>query len=252
MQNAKSISKFFQQLLDRTMKTERLRTIIRKGASLLLLATVSLTIGACDVTGPDTTPWENTSSFSWPIGLGKRIVRYEKTDMDSGLVVTVDTVYFDMSEQTTNEKVFAGQPMYMLDQRQGSSKHFFLPLKDTLVIFDQTPATLALVAPLEKGSSWNCAFDADNTPTWKATIVERYAYRNVEGKVYRNVIEVKYEPMVARYINAGLSWVRFFAEGVGPVQTIQLFNTLPSSPGTPAKQETIERRVLIDNTQATD
>ena len=230
------------------MNIERLHTIIRGGAWLLVVAAASLTLGACDVTGPDTAPWQQTSSFSWPVGLGKRSLYFRnELSMDSGQVKT-DIYVFDMDAQVTSERTFSGQPMYKLDQQQRSTNYYFLPLKDTLVIFDQVPATLALTAPIEKGHEWDCAFGNDGQATWRATIVERYSYRNVEGKIYKNVIEVQYKPTAdaGHGLDNGNSWVRFFAEGIGPVQTIKLLNTPSTDPQVPAKSVPVERTILID------
>lgn len=217
----------------------------------MLLPIAGIVLASCGVTEPDDSAWQSASSYSWPVGPGKRELTFRNEEsIDSGHVqTTIDT--FDMEATTTSEREFAGLPMYKLDKRQRGGNVFFLPLRDTLIIFDQLPAKRALVAPLEKGNSWICEYDADTIPTWRATIVERYSYRNVEGKIYKNVIEVEYVPLTERDINAGDSWVRFFAKDVGPVQTIKLHNTLSSNPSVPDKSEPIRRTILIDNIEAT-
>jgi hypothetical protein len=219
---------------------------------LLVAAATSIALSACDVTQPDATPWQSTKSFSWPVGLGKRSLRFQNQSLDpsNATLARPDTLTFDMDAEATNELLYDGQPTYKLDQQGRSTKYFFLPLQDTLVIFDQVPVTLALVAPLVKDHSWNCAFDATNSATWSAKIVDRYSYRNVEGKVYKNVIEVEYSPLTKVDKDAGTSWVRLFAEGVGPVQTIKLFSSPITDPSLHAKSEPIERRILIDNSEA--
>lgn len=234
------------------MNTLRFHILLRTLGKLMLLPLAGILFAACGVTEPDTSAWQSADSYSWPIGNGKRELTFRNEMIDSASVRT-DTLVFDMEPMATEEREFGGRAMYKLDWQQRSTNYYFLPLRDTLVILDQVPATLALITPLVQKNSWICEFDAvDSTPTWRATIVERYSYRNVEGTIYKNVIEVEYEPLTKKDIDKGNSWVRFFAEGVGPVQTIKLFNTFSHNASLPDKSEPVERRILIKNVEATN
>jgi len=233
------------------MNTERLHTVRRTLGKLLLLPVAGIVLAACGVTEPDEAAWQSAASYSWPVGAGKRELSFRnELSGDHGLV-PVDTSVFVMEAEAMTEQMFAGQLMYKLDQQHRSRNFYFLPMQDTLIIFDQLPATVALTTPLEKGHEWICEF-ADSIPSWKATIVERYSYRNVQGTIYRNVIEVKYEPLTPSEIDEGHSWVRFFAKGVGPVQTIKLLNTFSSDPSLPDKSVPVERMTLIHNIEVTN
>jgi hypothetical protein len=165
------------------------------------------------VVEPDTAAWEDARAFSWPVGLGKtfQIHRDDALDTDSPSSATLT---FAVESPTTSKLSFGGQPMYRLKE-QGPRTYYFLPLKDTLVTSDEMGMRISLTAPITKGHEWDCAFDASGNPTWHARIVDRFAYRNVEGTVYKNVVQVEYRPLDSQSI----TWVRFFAEGVGPVQT---------------------------------
>jgi hypothetical protein len=202
----------------------------------------SITFSACGVVGPDETPWRSPASFAWPVSLEKRTIRYVHEDLDLN---STDTLTYVMDAEKDQTELFNGQPMYRLDRVNKTNDIHFLPLQDTLVVSGDGASPVALVAPIEKGHSWISAYKADSIPLWRATIVERYSYRNVQGTIYQNVIEVKYEPLTQSDIASGISWVRFFAEGKGIVQTIKVLNSPSTDSSLPDKSEPVERTVLI-------
>jgi hypothetical protein len=183
-----------------------------------MLAAAAACVGGCSITGPDETPWQSVSNFAWPINSDTVHYFHEEYDTDSK-----DTLTYVMDVEKDSGTLFEGRPMYRLDLRQRANDIRFLPLEDTLVI--------------KEGNSWDCAFDADNNPTWRATILERFSYRNVKGTIYKNVIEVEYKQIAPTVADASYSWVRFFAEGVGVVQTIKVVHILTAGQGVPNKEE---------------
>lgn len=190
-------------------------SIIRSLQRGLLLG-IALLAG-CGVTEPDEAAWTNVAAYSWPADTAA-FMRYR--------VEKIAERNFDTSDITTriSSKSFRGEPMFELVRKNQQSQFNlrFLPLQDTLVTQgEKFPAEYALVAPLVKGHSWICGYQV-NSP-WRATILERYAYRKIEGRVYKNVIEVEYKPTVDPVQE---SWIRFYAEGIGPVQTTK-HNILP-------------------------
>ena len=101
----------------------------------------------------------------------------------------------------------------------------YLPTKDTLVVASERfGGEYALITPIEKGRSWVSGYIGDE-PAWKATILERFAYRKIEGTVYENVVAVKYQRVDG--VQENEEWIRFYAEGVGAVLTIK--NVYPIS-----------------------
>ena len=205
-----------------------LHSHFRRAALAALLSGALLTAG-CDVTAPDESPWQDVSTFSWPKAVGTSMLY--KVEGEKGI---------DTNEVVTRPGVieFGGRPMLMLNKTSRATgksdplpvRLHFLPTRDTLITErGEFKATYALVAPLEKGRQWISAY-ADANPdsaTHKATIIERYSLWKLEGKVYENVVAVKYEFVKPDAGKPRMEWIRFFAQGIGEILTVT--NEYPKS-----------------------
>jgi hypothetical protein len=198
-------------------------TAARMLASASMLAAAAMTLASCGVTAPDEIRWKDVSAYSWPADtvttMQYKIVAHDNINN------TTDTTLADISTALSTT-MYRGVPMYSLREKGGNAslRKLFLPLKDTLITKNlEFDVRYALVAPLEKGHSWICTYadDAETEPSWRAKVIERFAYRKVEGNVYRNVIEVEYTPLIINPNGHASTWVQFYAEGIGVVQTIQ-------------------------------
>jgi len=234
------------------MKT--ITTFIPKGRGVIshlgaLLAS-GLILAGCSATGPDDSAWQNVADYSWPTATGT-LLRYR-------VETKIDTV-FTTATTEGSDSLYHGHSMYRLDDPSTSSRIqlLYLPLKDTLVVrFEEFGGKYLLVGPLEKGHTWISGYsdDADTTPSWQATVIDRYSHLQLEGKLYDNVVVVQYKPLAAS--RQGEYWIRFYAQGEGPIQTIQHFPLAPDSlrSGPPASIEelTTKRTVLVETTSAQD
>jgi hypothetical protein len=216
---------------------------------LLLLAGL---LSACDVNGPADERWLDVSSFSWPTDT-QAVMRYITTKASS---VTTDTVRGRLMDSVDRKKLRYDltainrwnlpDQIYWLDRLNSTADQYFLPLKDTLItLHSDMQVTYALVAPLEKDHTWPCSYDDNNNPTQRARIIERYSYRKVAGKVYKDVIEVEYRPIIG---DTTSFWVCFYAQGIGPIQIRKNHTTINSgnTPDTGTTTEMDEETVLIE------
>ncbi|MBC8144905.1 MAG: hypothetical protein H7X80_04915 [bacterium] len=216
------------------------------------LASVALVvlIAGC-VTEPPEEPWQDVSSFAWPTDLGTTM-RYKlvsKTFEDDTAATAVirpgakepDGHPWHRISQTSTVSPLEGAP---------DLQFHFRATRDTLFtengyrLEHGLKATYALVAPLERGSSWIASHDRSKNDSVRATIIERYSYWKLEGVGYENVLAVKYE-----YLNQPRrqEWIRFYAQGVGVVLTIM--NVYPEVVnGTFAPPEEYDRARLIETT----
>ncbi|MDB5035748.1 MAG: hypothetical protein JWQ98_2989 [Chlorobi bacterium] len=196
-------------------------------AGILLLAGL---LSACNITGPEDERWLDVSSFSWPTDT-QAVMHYKtvKASSPSPSSYTVNIRLADSTDRrnaTLKDKLTRinrwnlADQIYMLDKANYSHKEYFIPLKDTLIaLMSEVGATYALVAPLDTGHTWYCSYGDDNNPTQQARIVERYSYRKIEGKIYKNVIEVKYSSVGS--VSDTSFWVCFYAQGIGLIQRLK-------------------------------
>lgn len=214
-----------------------------------LLCCTTLLLTSCGVTSPDETIWEDVSNFSWPTEVGTLMKYRSVSELGS---FTQEIIIDTNSSPTSNELV--GTYILNYDPDKVNGQVYYRPSKDTLIVLreEELSAEIALLAPLVKGHEWYSynSTDEDNN-IWRAEIIERYAFRKVQGTTYENVIAVKYR----KYTN-GLDappekdeWIRFYAEGVGEIMTVK--NTYPSSnaPSEVLPQQT-SKRELIEITPA--
>lgn len=215
---------------------------IRALIAMIALCGGGLLLSSCSVTEPDDTVWEDVRTFSWPTetGVSMKYRTFGDTVIDNITIAKADA----STEPSANHY---GQEMYVLGNADASrfDQVYFLPTRDSLIVKQEDfGGEIALLAPLEKGHRWYSSADS----AWEAEIIERFAYRKVEGTVYENVIAVKYrrkERLGGIYDD--FEWIRFYAEGIGEVLTIR--NKYPDSS---SPSETLPRqdavRVLIETT----
>lgn len=205
--------------------------------SILLLA-------SCGVTDPDESPWQDVRSFSWPTTTGTLMkYRTEALDNDGKLVVTNSELKVEQGADVDSDVTYNGQPMSLLNdtdadnQNPGAALHF-LPMQDTLIVKnDEISAEVALVAPIKKGHRWVATYNGQDTSI-VAEIIELFSYRKVEGITYKNVVAVKYKDLrTLPNQSFDTEWVRFFAEGVGEIETIQNDYPVSSSSSAPLPQK---------------
>ena len=196
-----------------TMKPQRLIKLAGKLGTALCC---TLLLASCNVTNPDGTVWDNVANFSWP------------TELGTSMKYRVDTAQEELTVELADPTISYLAGMYVLQNNDLNValavQVHYRPSHDTLIVAQDKllAADIALLAPLEKGHSWVASYDS----TWQAEIIERFAYRKVDGKIYENVIAVKY----VKYENGNpgnTEWIRFFAEGVGEILTIR--NSYPDS-----------------------
>lgn len=223
------------------MKINPLISICRRLPLPALAAIVALAVGGCNVTQPDEGPWRDASAYSWPIN---RAFLYRTDTLATG-----GYAYNMMTAKITtadNALRWDGSRYFQLRDTAGSrAPRLFLPLKDTLLTLNTgIPSELGLVTPLEKGHSWTCGTSIEGVP-WKATILERYSFRKIEGIVYKNVIEVEYKPEVVT--NDDIVVVtRFYAEGQGVVQTLESVIQRQDNPDNPLPTvQTVHRQRTV-------
>lgn len=203
--------------------------------SLLFSGVALLLVAGCGVSEPSDDPWRDVARFSWPQDT-TALMRYKKEQFKYG---RLQTEQFSDAQPRLSEETYNGTRMFVLQTDESAQSWTrYVATHDTLITRrDRFPGDIALAAPLVKGRSWICG--SDTTP-WRATVLERYAFRKVDGIVYQNVIEVEYRPDNAA---PSISWVRFYAEGVGPVQTIK---NVYDNPGQ-TLPEVEQRTVLISS-----
>lgn len=216
----------------------------------LLLGLVLL--GSCGVNDPDVSPWQNVADFSWPTQKGVtmkyRTIQADTVSEESQLIV-------DLADVKNTSMLYNGQQMHIMrklydtTQTQTNQMHY-LPLHDTLVVKQDNDlgSAYALVSPIEKGRQWVASYTNSGDTALVAEIIELFSYRKVEGRVYQNVVAVKYrrlKRLSSIYPNA--EWIRFYAQGVGEIMTVQ--NVYPeSSTLTDPLPQQEQRRVLIETT----
>jgi hypothetical protein len=227
---------------------------IRKGRQGVLhlgvLFAAGLILAGCSVSGPDESAWQNVADYSWPTATGT-LLRYR-------VETKIDTVCTTATTESS-DSLYHGRSMYRLDDPSMSSRIqlLYLPLKDTLVVrFEEFGGKYLLVGPLEKGHTWISGYsdDAETKPSWQATVIDRYSHLQLEGKYYDNVVVVQYKPLAAS--RQGEYWIRFYAQGAGPIQTIQHYPLAPDSlrngPPVSIEELTTKRTVLVETTSAQD
>ena len=205
------------------MKTHHINRTLRIWSAGLLSM---LILASCGVTEPDASSWQDVRNFSWPTATGT-VMKYrtttnaDNTTEDKELIVERASVL----ESTVN---YHGQDMFVLadtnsSQFAPSDGLHFLPQQDTLYVKnDLSGIEFALVSPLKKGQRWVAAYNGQDT-SMVAEIIELFAYRKVEGITYRNVVAVKYQNLVGSSSSTHdkEEWIRFFAEGIGEIETIK-------------------------------
>jgi hypothetical protein len=231
------------------MKTRT--NIIRLGRAALLALTAGVILSACGVTGPDETPWQQVSAYSWPTATGTflryRVEESQPTRNDSITQATIES----------SSESFHNQQMYTLhDSRPLSYRVMYGATNDTLFVQNEEfGGTYHLVAPLERGHTWISGYsdDAETVPRWRATILERLSYLQLEGKRYQNVVVVRYDYLDTAAPDYGTFWLRYYAQGQGPIQTVKhqpiSANPLPAVQPEPGL---IKKIVLIESTAASN
>ena len=235
------------------MKTYTITSLGRGTLALLLAAALGVLSSGCGVTEPDQARWQNVSAFSWPVQTGSYL-KY-RVDKRNSVTDLIETSFREIKPEMSQELYQGSRTMYLLHQsdngrdRSIATSTLFLPLTDTLITErGAIPAKYALVAPLEVGRTWNCTYAdaAETVPSWSATVVDRYSYRKVEGIVYKNVIEVEYRRLPPA---DPAMWVQFYAEGIGPIQTIKYSAASPTPSEGQSPSAVEEQAVLIETSQ---
>ena len=209
-------------------------------AAAIAVAIASVNLGGCGVSEPSDEPWREVARFSWPQDT-TAVLEYQIRNIEYGQVTSEK---FIKLRAHASADTYNGAPMYELEQSDRGPALWmrYATSSDTLVTRNGSfPADAALAAPLIKGHSWICG--SNGLTPWRATIVERYAWRKIDGRVYQNVIEVEYRPdrpPVQEW------WVRLYAEGLGPIQTVKNYNPNPERFDTPIE----ERTVLVSSSVA--
>jgi hypothetical protein len=251
------------------MKTSIVYIHLWRFAPTVLALAAMVILGACGVTGPDETPWQNVAAYSWPTAEGT-FMRY-RVEVNSQIVngTPKDSTSAMTIEQA--DDTFHGELMYRLNNtdRVFSQRVLFLPTRDTLFVGngdagrEEFGGTYHLVAPLQRGHSWisGYKYDGDSIPKWKATILERLSHLQLAGiegapKQYRNVVVVKYELLDTAAPDYGSYWIRYYAEGQGPIQTIKNIVLRRDASGViptlPYEAQFITRTVLIESSAASN
>jgi len=235
------------------MKTYSMTSYRRQAVALFLASMAATLISSCGVTEPDQARWQDVAAYSWPVESGSYLkYRVEKRSAFSD---SVEKSVREIKPNISTELYKGIWPMYLLHQRDNdkdrsiATSTLFLALKDTLITErGAIPAKYALVAPLEKGHSWTCTYadQAETVPSWSATVVDRYSYRKVDGNIYKNVIEVEYRRLSPA---EPAMWVQFYAEGIGPIQTIKYTATTASPSEGQTARAVEEQSVLIETSQ---
>lgn len=209
-------------------------TISLLGCAMLLLAMV---VGGCSVTEPEGPT--TVADFSWPT-TPNLAMTYKKESKNPQLG-SVDTTEEHLTIQRSKSQ-FKGNDMFELYDTvsSASARTRFLPLNDTLIVYDNLGCQYALVGTMEKGGEWYSPRRgfADDKPSWHAKIIERYDFKRVEGKTYKNVIAVQYTEVDSNKVETGKGlWVRLFAEGVGVVQEVSYSYPISSGGTTQVGQD---------------
>ncbi len=220
-----------------------------RGGTLLLcgLLATTLLFQACGVTEPQSDVWQDVGSFSWPTESGT-LMKFQVTNQDQK--TSEDFVTVDRAEEGDQSSSHNGTPMYVLrDEQKAASVHVhFLPSYDSIFVKrDKFGSGLALVSPIEKGHRWI----ASETSNFEAEIIELFSWRKIEGKVYENVVAVRYRKFDPETGDPEdeKEYIRFYAKGVGEVMTITI-----DYPSADASVQTIPdqqlRRVLVETRPA--
>lgn len=219
-------------------------TFIRRKSGLCLglpVAMALLLIAGCGVSEPSAEPWRDVARFSWPRDT-TAVLEYQIKNIEYGQVTSEK--FIKLRARASSER-YNGLSMYELEQSDRGPALWmrYATSADTLVTRNGSfPADIALTTPLVKGHSWVCGYNGNIS--WRATIIERYAWRKVDGKVYQNVVEVEYRPEQEQVQEW---WVRLYAEGLGPIQTVKNFNPNPERTQTPIEERTILISSSVDN-----
>jgi hypothetical protein len=217
------------------MKTSIVYTHVRRFAPALVALAAVVVLGACSVTGPDETPWQNVAAYAWPT-TAQTFLRYRVEETYPELKESVDSVrVVQWDENLQGTKTYhphdSSAKMYQLQNtgRIVSQRVLFLPTTDVLYVGngdagrEEFGGTYHLVAPLQRGHTWISGYkdDAETIPKWRATIIERLRSMELEGQQYKNVLVARYELVDSTAPDYGSYWVRYYAEGEGPIQTIK-------------------------------
>ena len=203
-----------------------------------------LILSSCNVTGPDSAIWEDVSTFSWPTETGVTM-KYRSIDT----ATSEEQVTVEIADPPPFKEHLNG--MYMLKSDDPDLKYdryvHFLPMQDRLLVEqDKIGTGIALLAPLEKGHRWYTSENENSK--FEAEIIERFAYRKVDGKVYQNVVAVRYRKNLDGQ-SPDEEYIRFYAQGVGEILTVEnvYYNTNATSEPLP---EVKARRELIETSAA--
>ena len=224
--------------------TRSIASVILRGLALVLVAGG---LSSCDTVGTEETVWQDVGSFGWPAQIGATMVyKVDGSRINPG--TTEHTVRAGKLEHY-------GVPMYQLSNGGPVNVQLeFLPTRDTLFTENALPlenglkTTYALVAPLDKGHTWIASYnDSRDVATVRATIIERYSSWKLQGKMYTNVIAVRYDDL--RTEHRTNEWIRFYAKDVGLILTVMNVYPQSTNPDNAPAQE-LGRVTLVESSRS--
>ena len=231
-------------------------TMIWSGALMSMLLLVS-----CGVTAPEDSPWEDVRNFSWPTSVGT-MMKYHTEAFDENNIFTESDIELTVklgSSFDPNHIAVEQQSMYILQDEQDDNWRpytdglSYRASEDSLIVLnDPIGISTALISPLEKGRKWIAQYDGQDTGV-AAEIIELFSYRKVEGITYRNVVAVKYKVLIAspNAQSPSTEWIRFYAEGIGEIETIKNGYGTSTSSSEPLPEQRAST-VLVETTFSTN
>ncbi len=198
--------------------------MLATAATAGLVALLTLGATGCGVTGPESDPWSKPAEFGWQFKLGDSVafMHWSNVQLDSVPKRTV----FDV---VVSDSLYAGTTMLELRQRGFRRSIHFALSGDTSIIYGVIPASnAALVGPLKNGTKWR-ASNLDAPQQWNAQIINLYAYRNVYGTVYPDVVEVEYSPENRDLLETQGKWLCYFSRGMGLVDAVSYLGYHPDN-----------------------
>lgn len=222
----------------------------------LALLAAAIAMASCGTVGPDESKWQDVSQFTTNAQVGDT-VRFVYRKFSRDTVYAPDTLSMVTVDSMVSSAIpyadgsFSSGIVRRLTPPENKTGFTYLVNGDTLVMYSsKLPIWDAIVAPMQQGRSWNCAFINDSTPNWSATITNRYGSRNVGGVTYDNVLEIEYRPIEIPNVpppsDNPYSWVCFFAQHVGLVEVRHYTISIDQNVQTRKFATEYERWTLLD------
>lgn len=183
-------------------------------AIAIALLAAAIAMASCGAVGPDETQWQDVRQFSTGARVGDSVSFVHRETVNNDTVTVTDT--FDLVPVTDTNYAPARTSLRLIG-RKGTGYFDYFVAGDTLTMQGKFSMPYAIVGPMQKGRSWDAAF-VGTSPSWRATVTERFLYRTIGGKTYENVVEVTYLPLLDVLKKDEASWICYFAHGVGLVQ----------------------------------